>query len=94
MGHLKDDSVQLRKDRFFFRKTCAYCRSDDKLELDSIQPYTWVNDAVWQLSDYELNKLFISDIQILCNPCLLRKKRLWKSYKKEGGMWLQPYLKE
>lgn len=91
---MKDDSVELRKDRFFFRKSCAYCGDNDNLQLDSIQPYTWVDDSVWKLSDYELNRLFVSDVQILCDSCLRRKKQVWKAYKKEGGNWLQPYLEE
>lgn len=91
---MTDDIVELRKDRFFHRKACAYCTSNDKLELDSIAPFTWVEESVWKLSDYELDCLFVSDIQILCNRCLLRKKRLWKAYRKEGGDWLLPYLEE
>lgn len=91
---MTDDSVELRKERFFFRKYCAYCKSSDKLQLDSIKPYTWVDESVWKLSDYELNKLFVTDVQILCDPCLRRKKQIWKRYRKEGGKWLEPYLKE
>lgn len=91
---MKPHEIELRKDRFFFRKSCAYCGSCDKLELDRVQPYTWVSEEVWKLSDYELNRLFVSEIQILCNTCLLRKKRIWKQYRKEGGNWLKPYLEE
>lgn len=75
-------------------KSCAYCGSCDTLELDRIQPYTWVDESVWTLPETEFKKLFITDIQILCNPCLLRKKRVWKQYRKEGGKWLEPYLEE
>lgn len=91
---MEDIPWQLRKQRFMFNKRCAYCSSTDNLELDHNTPYKWVPDSVWKLSDYELHMLFVSDIQILCNDCLLRKKRLWKSFKSEGGKWLQPYLKE
>lgn len=91
---MTDDSVELRKERFFYRKTCAYCGSGDMLELDSVKPFAWVDESVWSLPPFEFTKLFITDVQILCNPCLLRKKRLWKSYRKEGGGWLTPYLEE
>jgi hypothetical protein len=86
--------VELRKERFFFRKRCAYCGACDRLELDSIEPYTWVDESVWELPDYDLNRLLITDVQILCDRCLRRKKQVWKAYKKEGGSWLKPFLKE
>jgi hypothetical protein len=88
------DSVEERKKRFFYSKCCAYCRNLDDLEIDSIQPYTWADESIWKLSDYELEKLFVSDLQVLCNECLLRKKRLWKSFRNEGGEWLNFYLEE
>ncbi len=91
---MKDHEIELRKDRFFFRKSCAYCRSSDNLQLDSVQPYTWVDESVWKLSDYELNQLFVTEVQILCDWCLRRKKQVWKAYKKEGGKWLLPYLED
>lgn len=87
-----DHEVELRKERFFFRKRCAYCGSGEDLQLDSIQPFTWVDESVWRLSDYELNKLFVTDVQILCDPCLRRKKSMWKGFKKEGDKWVLSYL--
>lgn len=88
----KDDAVELRKDRFFYGQACAYCGSCDSLQLDAIQPFTWVDESVWTLTEYEFRRLFVSDVQVLCDPCLRRKKQVWKRYKKEGGKWLEPYL--
>jgi len=87
-----DDAIALRQDRFFYMKSCAYCRSSDTLQLDAVQPYTWVDESVWTLTDYEFGRIFVTDVQILCDPCLRRKKQIWKKAKKEGGAWLQPYL--
>jgi hypothetical protein len=87
-----DDSIQLKKDRFFFRKQCAYCGSSEDLALDALQPYTWVDEGVWTLNDWEFKRLFVTEVQILCDSCLRRKKQVWKRAKKEGGKWLAPYL--
>jgi hypothetical protein len=91
---VKAHEVEAKKERFFYRKRCAYCGTKNKLCLDSVKPFTWVGEEIWEKSEYDLNILLVCDIQVLCDRCLRRKKQVWKAYKKEGGDWLVPYLQE
>lgn len=84
------DTLTEKKANFFFKKKCAYCSSQDQLELDRIEPFTWVSDEHWKMSEFEFRKFVIEECQVLCNPCYLRKKRVWRAIKngEDIGLWL------
>ena len=86
--------IDLRKKRFFFKKSCAYCNSEEMLELDKVEPYTWVTDSDWKLPEWEFHKFVLQECQVLCSDCYLRKKRVWNAIKRNEDLELWLHSRE
>lgn len=61
-----------RRNEWFKDRSCVYCGSRDKLEVDHINPKTKVTHQVW-LWRKEKRELELAKCQALCKPCHLKK---------------------
>lgn len=86
----EEDSV---KESFFRHRHCAHCGSIGMLELDRVNPLAYPPQDIWEWDEWRREKFFKDELQVLCNPCLLRKKRLWRKYREENAWWYQEFVK-
>lgn len=86
-----DKDTVLTRENFFKYSRCAWCGSQDMLELDVVKPFAWPPSDIWAWDVWKRDSYILTECQVLCNPCYLRKKRLWKSYKAENAEWFKKF---
>ena len=70
--------MRKRRNAFFDGRKCAYCGSEDNLELDHVDPSTKVDHKVWSWSESRRNEE-LEKCQPLCDQCHSKKTILEKT---------------
>ena len=64
-----------RRAAFFDDKSCAWCGSTERLELDHIDPELKVSHRIWSWSEARRAEE-VAKCQVLCHDCHLDKTRI------------------
>jgi hypothetical protein len=67
--------VARRRAAWFADKVCAWCGSDEQLELDHVDRSQKVDHRLWSWSQ-ERREAELAKCQVLCHPCHLLKTEL------------------
>jgi 5-methylcytosine-specific restriction endonuclease McrA len=74
-----------RRTLWFADKSCVECGSEDRLELDHIDPVEKITHRVWQLGDFRRNAE-LAKCQPLCHKCHKKKSAKENQWRTKAGL--------
>jgi hypothetical protein len=87
---MKDEEAsELAKEKFFADKSCAWCLSEEHLELDRVNPKQFQSDEIWKWDAHKRQLEIKNECQVLCGSCYRRKKSMWKKFRIANEPWYQ-----